>query len=375
MDFSKIQNPRVRQYLEEKYKKQEDLDEAKGDAQFYGGMADAAASLGSAVVNSSPSVMYRNKFSDLGKPPKMADRYEGKVDATPVKEMLKNRVSDAQAGLAKVSQDFDEGIKLDQYSRSESDFAVESDPNSDISRQYQGIAKKFLPNGNYEGMSASKLKQLIPPLEKAYQYDQQKAMRAEDLAERRKDRATQYAIAQGNRVDARALKAEERLDKEVQSIGDDFSKNQEVISSIQQVEKELGGPLESFKVDGNNLSKNGEEVDLPGVNVPLLGRVTAYDSKAQNLQAAATQIFNAKLKDRSGSAVTNSELDRLREEFMSGEFNTEAQLIKGLQDYKRAAAAALRAKEAGYRPKAIQRYEERGGRTSSALGKSFDWEE
>jgi hypothetical protein len=370
MDFSKIQNPKVRQYLEEKYRKQGELDEAKGDAQFYGGIADAAASLGTAMVNSNPSVMYKNRFSDMGKPPQRADRYQGKVDASPVKAMLNNKVSDAQGALTKVGQDFDEEIKLDSYMSNAANSAEESDPTSEISRQYQDLAKKFMPNGSYEKVSAAKLKQLMPPLEKAYQFDMQKTQRAEDLAERRQDRQTQYAIAQGNRADQKMVQQEEKLNQEVQKVSDTLGSNQAAISAIQQVEAELGAPLDAFTVEGNTLKKGGQAVDLPGVNIPLIGRVTAHDSKAQNLQSAADRIFNVTLKDRSGAAVTTPEMDRLKAEFLSGRFNSEAQLIKGLQDYKKAAAEAIRAQEAGYRPEAVQRYEERGGRTSRALNTS-----
>jgi hypothetical protein len=169
MDFSKIQNPRVRQYLEDKYAKQQEVDTAKSNEGFYGGLADAGASLATAAVNSSPKVQYYNRMQDLGKAPKMGEGYEGNIDATPVKQMLKRRTADAQEGLAKVSQDFEEQNKLDTYSRNEADLAEKSDPTSKTSKTYQELAKRYMPGQDWSNISAAQLEKSLPILGKAYE--------------------------------------------------------------------------------------------------------------------------------------------------------------------------------------------------------------
>lgn len=218
-DFESIKNPQVREYMKKKYAAAQNLQSAQQDQQQIGALSDAAGSGIETLLkaNQSPT-RYVNKWADKGKPQKVEQANDISIDTSPIQKALGNRVNQAQAGVAGVQKDFAEQQALTNYDRSEAAYADENDPNSETSKQYQELAKKFMPNGNYEGVSAAKLKQLMPPLEKAYQYDQQKAMRAEDLAERRKDRQTQYDIAQGTRQDNRAYqegqKQEEREYKE-----------------------------------------------------------------------------------------------------------------------------------------------------------------
>lgn len=218
-DFESIKNPQVREYMKKKYAAAQNLKGAQQDQQQYGAITDAAGSgIETLLKANQPPTRYVNRWADKGKPQKVEQANDISIDTSPIQKALGKRVDQAQAGVQGVQKDFAEQQALTNYDRSEAAYADENDPNSETSKQYQGLAKKFMPNGNYEGVSAAKLKQLMPPLEKAYQYDQQKAMRAEDLAERRKDRQTQYDIAQGTRQDNRAYqegqKREEREYKE-----------------------------------------------------------------------------------------------------------------------------------------------------------------
>jgi hypothetical protein len=138
--------------------------------------------------------------------------------------------------------------------------------------------------------------------------------------------------------------------------------------SLSLVDDALG-----FKLDSADISKNGDikvggkKVDLPGVSIPLIGRTSFYESDARVLSGRIGRVFNTELKDRSGAAVTTNEMERLRNEFGSGKFNTEAEMLGALKDYKKAVAAALKDIEGGFDPKIVNKYTEQGGTTSKVF--------
>jgi hypothetical protein len=149
----------------------------------------------------------------------------------------------------------------------------------------------------------------------------------------------------------------------VQKASEKLANHQNMQEAFGIVDKALGAPLESFRSENGKVFKDGKEIDLPGVSFMGLGRITAHSEKARALNAAASRIFNTVLSDRSGAAVTNQEMERLRGEFESGRMNTEADLIRGMQDYKRAATAAMKNAEAGFSPEVLDIYRDRGGST------------
>lgn len=157
----------------------------------------------------------------------------------------------------------------------------------------------------------------------------------------------------------KATAADERLDKKVGKLGDDLGNSQDVFASIGAVEDQIG-----FNLEDKDKNKG---VDLPGISVPGLGRISAFNSDARLLQARIGKIFNTVLKDRSGATVTDSELERLRQEFAAGKFNTEEELLGALSEYKAAAAGAMQNIEAKYSPEAVAKYREQGGKTLQDL--------
>lgn len=180
-----------------------------------------------------------------------------------------------------------------------------------------------------------------------------------------------------NRARSESGNSQRELNKEVYNASKDLSSHQQLRESLGIVDKALmddvGMKLDELKpLDGKLYAKDGKRsVDLSGVSIqsPLFGgRYTAHSPKAQALQAAASRVFNQVLKDRSGGSVTGGEHERLKTEFESGKMNNEASLIKGLQDYKRAAEAAMRNQEAGFTPEAREEYRRRGGKTSVDYG-------
>lgn len=148
-------------------------------------------------------------------------------------------------------------------------------------------------------------------------------------------------------MDSRA----ERLANKMQSVSD-------VGSAIQAVEKKIGVNLDEY---------GGEAVDLPGVSVPGLGRMTAHSGEARELETLVSRVFNAELKDRSGSAVTTPELERLKTEFASGRFNTEEEMLGALREYKIALRQATINIESGFPSDVVALREQRGGFTSKSL--------
>jgi hypothetical protein len=348
MDFSKIQNPRVRQYLEEKYKKQADLEQAKGDSQFYGGLADAAASLGTAVVNSSPSVMYRNKFSDLGKPPKMADRYEGSVDSAPVKQMLNSRVSDAQAGLDKVGKDFDEGVKLDSYMKSEADTAEKSDPSSQTSKTYQGLAKRYMPGQDWSGISAAQLEKTLPILGQAFKAEMESKDRA--IAD---DRWEQEMALKRQEVNQRGTKATTPPPKTQPTVPSEVAGNVGKFDSATQLVDDLDAAW-----DANTGTFSGVTQFLPNTDA---GK---YNDQAKiAAQTIGSILENGKLTDNDYAkylAMLPTPGDS-----KATKANKIATLKRQIELKKKGALSGL--EQAGYNTQ--------GFNNTPTQNKSFDWEE
>lgn len=171
------------------------------------------------------------------------------------------------------------------------------------------------------------------------------------LAQSQADKQEKKEVAQAKEIDKQTVKAQKDL-APLQSIG----------NALAEVEKYVGFKLDDFDPKTNTV--NGKEVDLPGVSIPGLGRITAYSDDAVGLEGKIAKIFNTELKDRSGAAVTTPEMERLKVEFNSGKFNTEEQMLAALQSYKHMAFQAMRNKEAGYSPEAIAEYQDRGGQVS-----------
>lgn len=164
-----------------------------------------------------------------------------------------------------------------------------------------------------------------------------------------------------------------KMEKTIENAGKELGTHGEMFNAIAAVEKQLGFSMEDLDDSGRvkTTAKDGKvtykEVDLPGASVPFVGRVSGYDPDARTLQSRIAKVFNVELKDRSGAAVTDSELERLKTEFAAGKFNSEAEMLTALRDYKQAARAALANAEARYPPEAVKEFGERGGFTSAGV--------
>lgn len=106
----------------------------------------------------------------------------------------------------------------------------------------------------------------------------------------------------------------------------------------------------------------------PEGDAPGYGRVTGalpdalVSQKGEDLRQGVQAIFNIELKDRSGAAVSDQELNRLKKEFGEGSWKTSDQLRKGLAQYENRLKEVVRNINAGEDPTALQEYVKRGGR-------------
>lgn len=258
-----------------------------------------------------------------------------------------------------------EGVKI---KRDDELFAKESDPNSMESK----MANELAASMGYKGapITAAQFKAFSPALQKKYEI----AERGLDRKEARDERRFQSGIKMNERReimdDKMAERKERQIDQDMQKLSKDVSGTQGMLGALDEVEMKLGGPLESFQAGGDKLTKDGKEIDLPGVSIPGIGRTTFYSNEGRSLNSAASRVFNSELKDRSGGAVTDNEMERLRKEFNEGKYNTEPELIDALQRYKRQTEVVLKNREAAYTPEVVAKYTDQGGRTSQTLRKS-----
>ena len=261
--------------------------------------------------------------------------------------------------------------------------ARERDPNSDESKVAQEIAAEMGYTGDLSVLTAERFQTFSPALQLKYEKAQRalenenKQKAAADEKERQRQfqaeqnaltRDNQRFIAGQNAAMMRATRDEqaearrdERTSKQVEKLSERLEPYQATFGAVESVEQLLGAPLENFENKGGKLLKNGKPSDLPGANIPGFGRFSFYNGDARQLTAAISGIFNRELKTRSGAAVTTQELERLKTEFNTGKFNSEAELINGLKRYKKELNTAFKNILTGAPPAAVQEYESRGG--------------
>ena len=268
------------------------------------------------------------------------------------------------ASRAKTSYDMNRKMSDDQ--RTDDTRKREKDPSSAESKLAQGLATKMVPGYDFSKMSASQINEKIPSLQKIYDIEQKRLEKDEE----RKDKALARAEAQADRKERASEREHQqrttKQDSDVQKLSKEVQGAQASITGLDAVEAELGFSLDDATVKDGKLIVGGKEKDLPGVSVPGYGRVNFYDSDARNLQGAAAGVFNSVLKDRSGAAVSNTEMARLKKEFGEGSFNTEAEIVTALQRYKKAVNTELQNREAGFNQGVRDKYKEQGGRTSQS---------
>jgi hypothetical protein len=171
-----------------------------------------------------------------------------------------------------------------------------------------------------------------------------------------------------SRKEDRELKRDEMMRDKSSKLSDKVAPIQNILGAVQDVEGKLGFALDDYNNETGKVLKDGklQDLDLPGVNI-LGKRMTFYTTKGRELDTALSKVFNVELKDRSGAAVTNTEMARLKEEFASGVFKTDGEKMDALKRYRNAALQEMKNREAGFSPDVRQLYSGEGGQLSDVF--------
>jgi hypothetical protein len=276
------------------------------------------------------------------------------------------KIDEKKAQAEMVRQSVLDKYKANEEQRAQAKFeseaavsAEDKDPNSEKSRVAQDLAKKLMPTRDFSGMSAAQLKTALPTLEKMYTIDENNRARQENAQLMAGQRMETRDLNRTLQEQDRERKQSELMDKKTTAYSEVLQKTNipSAVATIENVERLL--------------PKTG---DIPGY-----GRVAgmlpdfAVSKEGEDLRQAVSSLFNIELKDRSGAAVTDQELNRLRKEFGEGSWKSDDQLRKGIEQYKNRLREVIRNIEAGFDPQAKQVYQERGGRDfGKAIGEPSD---
>lgn len=155
-------------------------------------------------------------------------------------------------------------------------------------------------------------------------------------------------IAKGNQELKRiqfGMKGDQQLQKSVQQLGGALEK-----SGLPNMDAVLGN-VETA------LDKTPDLASYISGPKSLLPDMVVGTDIATGRQAFQ-KLFNVTLKDRSGSAVTNQELDRLKQEFATGTFKTEKQLQSAVDQVRGIVNKHYASVAAGFGPEALGAYNE-----------------
>lgn len=157
------------------------------------------------------------------------------------------------------------------------------------------------------------------------------------------------STSMGFRAEANRIREEQFKEKQVNAYSDDLQKTN-IPGAISVGERVL-----------SLLPERGE-------NIPGFGPLEQYKpnilsgDKARTMRQAVLQLFNIELKDRSGAAVVDSELQRLKNEYGQGNFATEEALRQGITQYLNRLSEIGKNVVSGYSPEIVGEYQSRGGR-------------
>lgn len=126
---------------------------------------------------------------------------------------------------------------------------------------------------------------------------------------------------------------------------------QQKYEHLNRVLSKYGATLEDF---------DAKKINLPGISLPFVGRVGAGE-KYGELRSAVSAILSQELYDRSGKAVTEQELERMKEDFNMGKFNTEEQLVNAARRFKVIENKLKNNVVASFHPDVVSTFKGRGG--------------
>lgn len=199
---------------------------------------------------------------------------------------------------------------------------------------------------------------------------QESELRKEELEDRRKEREANRTLREKEAEDKAALRlsqAEEKrartqqiADKKVERYSDKIKKSG--IPVLKTIMTDISGILSKYE----DIPGQGKGSMLPDFYYEVKGGDESRD--ALSLRANIQKLFNMDLKERSGAAVTATELARLKKEYQSGKLNSDVSMRKALDRMRRAMLADVRNMGAGLGTETVEAYKE------SPFGEDFKGE-
>lgn len=282
----------------------------------------------------------------------MAPESQEQKDANLMK--LQDMLQQRKAGFSKTQQTF-LAAQLAQEAR-EAKAAQDMQLAREKFEQAQQAQERKL---EYERERTEAYKASIESRERVAQMQLEASKAAKAEAQQRADERQQAGLEQ---------KKELKVADQVVKLGKELSGELPALSgNVKKIEDMLGASLDTF--DTKTKTLNGKKVDIPGKSVPGFGRMYMPGSAGEEFESAFKGIFNSLLKQRSGAAVTNQELARLRSEFAAGQFNTEDKMLEAMHRFKKALRREMMQKEKSFMPEAVERFRNQGGMlTEDMLG-------
>lgn len=151
--------------------------------------------------------------------------------------------------------------------------------------------------------------------------------------------------------------------KTKQKIGDAPARPRDEEAVLSKQVTALSKGLEQAKLPQMNaVLKDAEKaIEVAGVAESVSGLKSKapdrfFSKEVREGRQALTKLFNIELKDRSGAAVTNQELDRLKDEFGQGVFKTPEQIKNAVSKARDIVNAHYRGIAAGFPKEAQEAY-------------------
>jgi hypothetical protein len=280
--------------------------------------------------------------------------YQAKVEALKNEKLFREEVSAAGGDMTKVA-----GAAV-KYGKPELAVNIYNQAEARAARVQQA-------NQAYE----LKVMELTQRAEDKAADRETRALAAAQLLELKKQgMALQAEIARGNQELKKlqfTMKADQGLQTQVTKLGAALEKanlpQTDVV--LGQVEDALGKePAKAKHLASYIAGENSWKLDL------------AVDQDVRVARQAVHKLFNITLKDRSGAAVTNQELERLKQEFATGVWKRPEQLLNGLEKARKIINNHYASVSAGFGPEALKAYNENirgfGGRVVLEGGKVDD---
>lgn len=281
------------------------------------------------------AVLASNPFTD-GSVPRVAKGYQPKV--TDIASGLANQnLAGAQADLGKSEQSFgrneqlkdqfgNQMVQRDKLNRDNVLTTAEDDPNSQVSKMYQDLAKKLRPQSDFSQMSATQIKTGMGPLQKTYEVDQISEAKKTSAAQRQQDRLDSNDI-RNQMIDAK--KQEKVGELTVPGVGiantpDDAKKLKDATELKDKFDRQLSEMIDLRKEYGFEVANRSAVARSKQLSKDLL--LTYKDlSKLGVLSKSDEDILNAIIPpDPLGYAMSGSGDDPILEKMNKFKSDAEA---------------------------------------------------